>query len=109
MVPVLTEEERRQNLDKAMRIRKERSEIRASLKAKRMSIEEFFELADNGNEAARGMRVEALIRSMPNYALPRTQQLMKRLRISSSRRVKGLGKHQRNGLVEALGGKKHEA
>lgn len=104
MVPKLTAEQRRAALDKGMQIRLKRAEYKAKLKNGLMSVEQFFELADSGEQAASGMRVESLIRSMPGYAVPRTEQLMKRLRISASRRVKGLGYVQREGLINALGG-----
>lgn len=104
MVPKLTAEQRRAALDRGMQIRLKRAEYKAKLKNGLMSVEQFFELADSGEQAASGMRVESLIRSMPGYAVPRTEQLMKRLRISASRRVKGLGYVQREGLIKALGG-----
>lgn len=104
MVPKLTAEQRRAALDKGMQIRIKRAEYKAKLKNGLMSIEEFFELAGGGDQAASGMRVESLIRSMPGFAAPRTQKLMKSLRISTSRRVQGLGYIQREGLIEALGG-----
>ncbi|MFR4151337.1 MAG: integration host factor, actinobacterial type [Collinsella sp.] len=108
MVPKLTAEQRRAALDKGMQIRIKRAEYKAKLKNGLMSIEQFFELADGGDQAASGMRVESLIRSMPSFAAPRTQKLMKSLHISTSRRVQGLGYIQREGLIEALGGGRRE-
>lgn len=108
MVPKLTAEQRRAALDKGMQIRIKRAEYKAKLKNGLMSIEQFFELADGGDQAASGMRVESLIRSMPGFAAPRTQKLMKSLHIRTSRRVQGLGYIQRDGLIEALGGGRRE-
>lgn len=108
MVPKLTAEQRRAALDKGMQIRLKRAEYKARLKNGLMSIEQFFELADGGEQAALGMRVESLIRSMPGYAVPRTETLMKSLHISATRRVKGLGYIQREGLIKALGGGRRE-
>lgn len=104
MVPILTEEERRQNLDKALKARRERAEVRTKLANGEMSVDDVFRLADAGNEAILRMPVESLIRSLPGYALSRTQKLMKRLRIAQSRRIRGLSKRQRNELLKALGG-----
>lgn len=104
MVPKLTAEQRREALDKGMQIRLKRAEYKVKLKYGIMSIERLFDLADGGDQAASGMRVESLIRSMPGYAAPRTQKLMKSLHISATRRVKGLGYIQREGLIKALGG-----
>ena len=104
MVPNLTAEQRRAALDKGMQIRCKRADYKVKLKYGIMSIEQFFELADGGEQAALGMRVESLIRSMPGYAVPRTETLMKSLHISANRRVRGLGYVQREGLIKALGG-----
>lgn len=108
MVPILTEEERRQNLDKALKARKERAEVRAKLASGEMSVDDVFKLADDGNEAILRMPVESFIRSLPGYALSRAQKLMKRLRIAQSRRIRRLSKRQRNELLAAIGGN-HEA
>lgn len=104
MVPILTEEERRQNLDKALKARRERAEVKTKLASGEMSVDDVFKLADDGNEAILRMPVESLIRSLPGYALSRTQKLMKRLRIAQTRRIRGLSKRQRNELLKALGG-----
>lgn len=109
MVPILTEEERRQNLDKALKARRERAEVRAKLASGEMSVDDVFRLADDGNEAILRMPVESLIRSLPGYALSRAQKLTKRLRIAQSRRIRGLSTRQRNELLEALGGNSDEA
>lgn len=108
MVPILTEEERRQNLDKALKARRERAEVKTKLSSGEMSVDDVFRLADDGNEAILRMPVESLIRSLPGYALSRTQKLMKRLQIAQSRRIRGLSKRQRNELLAVLGGN-HEA
>lgn len=104
MVPILTEEERRQNLDKALKARRERAEVKTKLASGEMSVDDVFKLADDGNEAILRIPVESLIRSLPGYALSRTQKLMKRLRIAQTRRIRGLSKRQRNELLKALGG-----
>lgn len=52
MVPKLTAEQRRAALDKGMQIRIKRAEYKAKLKNGLMSIEQFFELADGGDQAA---------------------------------------------------------
>lgn len=108
MVPILTEEERRQNLDRALKARRERAEAKTKLASGEMSVDDVFRLADDGNEAILRMPVESLIRSLPGYALSRTQKLMKRLRIAQSRRIRGLSKRQINELLAVLGGN-HEA
>ena len=108
MVPVLTQEQRHEYLDRALQARRERAEIRAKLKTGEMSIDDVFDLADEGNEAVRRMRVAALISAMPHYAKTSTEKLMKRLRIADNRCIRGLSNRQRNELLAALKGKKHD-
>ena len=104
MVPTLTNDERRANLDKAMQVRSERKTIRDSLKAGVCSIGRVLALADNGCAAAANMRVKQLISAMPGYGFSMTQQAMRNLRIAESRRVRGLGPKQRAALLELFGG-----
>lgn len=104
MIPNLTDDERRKNLDKAMQLRQMRAAIRKRLKSGEMSIEAFFALADSGSEAASGMRAKLLVSAMPKVGFASTQRIMKALGISEERRVRGLGSRQREMLVGLFGG-----
>ena len=98
MIPKLTTEQRHAALDKGMQIRHQRAEYREQLKKGALPLEKFFELADEGDQAAAGMRVKQMITALPGYA----EQLMKKLHIASSRKVKGLGRNQRANLLSTL-------
>lgn len=50
------------------------------------------------------MKVFTLIKAVPGYGFSRTQQTMRKLHISESRRLRGLGANQRTALVELFGG-----
>ena len=102
MIPKLTTEQRHAALDKGMQIRHQRAEYREQLKKGALPPEKFFELADEGDQAAAGMRVKQMITALPGYAETRAEQLMKKLRIASGRKVKGLGKNQRANLLSTL-------
>ena len=102
MVPILTKEQRQENLAKGMQIRHQRAEYREQLKKGALPLEKFFELVDEGDQAASGMRVKAMIAALPGYAETRAEQLMKKLHIASSRKVKGLGRNQRANLLSTL-------
>lgn len=104
MIPNLTDDERRKNLDKAMQLRQMRAAIRKRLKSGEMSIEAFFALADGGSEAASGMRAKLLVSAMPKVGFASTQKIMKALGISEDRRVRGLGSRQRETLIGLFGG-----
>ena len=48
------------------------------------------------------MCVKQMITALPGYAENRADALMKKLRIASGRKVKGLGKNQRANLLSTL-------
>lgn len=104
-VPELTGEQRRENLEKAARIRAKRAELRRFIKAGATSIEQVFTLADDGAPEAANMRVTQLVSAMPGYGFAKTRDLMASLGIATSRRVKGLGARQRAALLDVFGGR----
>ena len=50
------------------------------------------------------MKVSALLESMPGVGKVRAKQIMERLGIAESRRVRGLGANQRSSLEAECGG-----
>jgi len=102
MVPILTKEQRQENLAKGLEIRHTRAYYREQLKTGALPVEKLFALADEGDQAAAGMRVKAMITALPGYAETKAEKLMKSLRIASGRKVKGLGKNQRANLLSTL-------
>ena len=89
MVPILTKEQRQENLAKGMQIRHQRAEYREQLKKGALPLEKFFELADEGDQAAAGMRVKQMITALPGYAETRADALMEKLRIRAWARTSG--------------------
>jgi ribosomal protein S13 len=51
------------------------------------------------DEAVGKMRVSAVLESMPGVGKVRAQRIMEKIGISASRRVRGLGTHQRAALT----------
>lgn len=102
-IPELTYEQRRANLDKAMKLRQERAEIRAELKDGTITMSDVLALRDIENEALLGMRVSSLLTAFPNVGLKRMQEVMRKCGISSSRRVRGLGIRQWKKLLAIFG------
>jgi hypothetical protein len=92
-LPPLTAEQRRAALEKAAASRRERAEVKNQLKASSLSIKEV--LAEGAsNEVIGKMRVVDLLQAMPGLGKVRATQLMERLGIAESRRVRGLGAKQ---------------
>ena len=97
--PRLSTEERNRALEQAKKSRQERAAMKRLLQSGAVSFREFLTTADK-NEALGKMRVIHLIESMPGYGKIRAQNIMDRYQISLTRRVKGLGKHQREALLK---------
>lgn len=55
MIPELTEEQRKANLEKAMKMRKERADIRAKLANGTYTVADVIYFADSHDKAAAGM------------------------------------------------------
>lgn len=97
-LPPLTPEQRKAALDKAAASRRERAEVKNRLKHSGASIQDVLAEGER-NEVIGKMRVSELLESMPGLGKVRARQLMARLNISESRRVRGLGAKQAAALV----------
>ena len=92
-LPQLTPEQRQAALDKAAASRRERAEIKNRLKHSGASILDVLREGQI-NDVIGKMRVIDLLQSMPGLGKVRARQLMERLSIAESRRVRGLGTKQ---------------
>jgi hypothetical protein len=101
-LPPLTPEQRQANLDKAAASRRERAEVKNRLKHSGASILDVLEQGQ-ANEVIGKMRVLDLLQSMPGLGKVRARQMMERLGISESRRVRGLGVNQISALEREFG------
>lgn len=103
-LPSLTAKEREAALAKAAAARAFRSQIKLKLKAGSLSVGEVIEAS--GQEAAVGrLKVSDLLEALPGIGKVRATLIMSELGIAPTRRVRGLGIHQRRSLVEYLGQK----
>ncbi len=92
-LPELTPEQRQAALDKAAASRRERAEVKNRLKHSGASILDVLR-EGQVNDVIGKMRVIDLLQSMPGLGKVRARQLMERLSIAESRRVRGLGTKQ---------------
>ncbi|MEU3710018.1 MULTISPECIES: integration host factor, actinobacterial type [Streptomyces] len=102
-LPPLTPEQRAAALEKAAAARRERAEVKNRLKNSGVTLHEVIE-AGQGNEVIGKMKVSALLESLPGVGKVRAKQLMERLGISESRRVRGLGSNQIAALEREFSG-----
>lgn len=95
----LTPEQRSAALEKAFRARQARAEVKSALKSGSTDLAAVLKKAD-GDEALAKMRVVDLLRSLPGVGDRRAEAAMEEVGIAVSRRIKGLGVHQRTALLE---------
>jgi hypothetical protein len=96
-LPVLTDEQRKQALEKAAEARRKRAELKGQLKSGKLSLTDV--LSRQGDDTVGKMKVSAVLEALPGVGKVRARKIMERLDISASRRVKGLGPKQREALL----------
>jgi hypothetical protein len=99
--PKLTSDQRQEALKKAIQVRRQRAELKQKLKRGELGLEEVLE--KRGDKVIGGMRVSALLEALPSVGKVRSRRLIKQIGISPTRRVQGLGPHQREQLLNELG------
>ncbi|WP_269928175.1 integration host factor, actinobacterial type [Kocuria massiliensis] len=99
----LTDQERAAAREKAKQSRQIRATAKQALKNREITISEFLQRAD-ADEALQRIRVEDMLKSLPSIGDVRAAAIMRELRIAPSRRLRGLGAHQRKNLIEYLEG-----
>lgn len=99
----LTDEERASARVKAARSRQVRAEAKRALKKREIGVAEFLDRA-SGEEALQRIRVEDMLKALPSIGEIRARSIMEELRIAPSRRLRGLGTHQRTSLIAYLEG-----
>ena len=102
-LPQLSPEERTRALEKAAKARKERAELKNRLKHGSTNLTEVLKEGQSDSVVGK-MKVSALLESMPGVGKVRAKQIMERLGIAESRRVRGLGANQRTALEHEFGG-----
>jgi hypothetical protein len=96
-LPPLSPEDRAEALAKAARARKERAEVKNRLKRGATTLSEVIKEGSTDDVIGK-MKVSALLESLPGVGKVRAKQIMERLGIAESRRVRGLGAKQRSAL-----------
>jgi ribosome recycling factor len=96
-LPQLTDEQRKQALEKAAEARRKRAEIKAELKSGKRTLKDL--LSKSGDDTVGKMKVSTVLESLPGVGKVRATKIMEKLDISASRRVRGLGAKQREALL----------
>lgn len=103
-LPPLTPEQRAAALAKAAEARRERAAVKNRLKHSNASLSEVIKEGQS-NDVIGKMKVSALLESLPGVGKVRAKQLMEKLNISETRRVRGLGTNQIASLEREFGAK----
>jgi hypothetical protein len=96
--PSLTPEQRQAALEKAAQARRVRAEVKEKLKMGSLTLGELFEQGDSDDTLAK-LKVVSVLESLPGVGKVRARKLMEELDISESRRLRGLGRNQREALL----------
>jgi hypothetical protein len=97
--PALTPEQRQAALEKAAEARRQRAEVKAKLKQGSMCLEDLLDQGSR-DEALAKLKVVSVLESLPGVGKVQARRIMEELDISESRRLRGLGRNQREGLLE---------
>lgn len=96
-LPVLTDEQRRKNLEKAAAVRKERKVLLDLVRDGSVTFEQA-----SADPRYWRIPVVRLLIAVPGIGKMKATQLMAQAGISPNRRVKGLGCRQRDYIIEHL-------
>jgi hypothetical protein len=97
--PELTDEQRAAALVKATAVRSARRVFKERVSKGELTLGEAITAA-KADDALAGIRVHDLVQCMPGVGPKRATALMEDIGISSARRIRGLGVHQVDALVE---------
>lgn len=101
-LPPLSPEQRTAALAKAAEARRERAVVKNRLKRSGASLSDVLKERDT-NEVVGKMKVSALLESLPGVGKVRARQIMERIGIAETRRVRGLGANQIAALEREFG------
>ena len=96
--PALTAEQRQAALQKAAEARRTRAEVKVKLKAGSIGLGELFDQGTRDDALAK-LKVVSVLESLPGVGKVQARRIMEELDISESRRLRGLGRNLREGLL----------
>jgi hypothetical protein len=102
-LPPLTPDQRAAALEKAAKARKDRAEVKNNLKRGAITLPSVLKQGQSDDTVGK-MKVSALLEAMTGVGKVRARQIMERLGIAESRRVRGLVANQRTALENEFGG-----
>jgi hypothetical protein len=98
VLPTISDEQRRAALAKAAEIRRARAELKEQLKSGKTTLTAVLDRAES-DEVVGKLKVSAVLQAMPGIGKVKAAQIMDKLKIAESRRLRGLGDQQRRALL----------
>lgn len=95
----LTPSQRAEALEKAAAARRVRAAVKHDLRTGASSLRDVLDKS-KADEALGKLRVSALLEALPGIGKVRSTQIMEEIGIAGTRRLRGLGMHQRRALLE---------
>ena len=99
MLPEMTDEQRAAALARAGEARRIRAEIKHLLKTGSLTFSDVLDRAADDSLVA-NTKVKVIIASMPGMGKVSTEKLVEEIGIADGRTLRGLGKNQREQLLE---------
>ena len=96
--PTLSDEQRAAAREKALVARQQRARLKEDLKAGVVSLAEVFARAVD-DEGVAGTKRLVILQSLPAVGKVKARRTMDTIGIAHSRRVRGVGEHQREKLL----------
>jgi hypothetical protein len=97
----MTDEQRAAALERAAEARRVRAEIKQLLKTGSLTLPDVFERAEE-DDLVGGIKVSALVVSMPHMGKVKAKRLLEDLGIADNRRLRGLGSRQKAALLDSF-------
>jgi hypothetical protein len=101
-LPSLTPEQRAAALEKAAAARQVRADVKARLKTSDLALADVLSRSTDDEVVAK-LRVVDLLQAMPGVGKVRAEEIMQRIGIAGSRRLRGLGAKQVSALLAEFG------
>ena len=98
-IPKLSEEELQAARRAATEARRTRAQFKSQVRLGSLSIAEALDLAMKDDVLAH-IKVIDLLKTQRRIGHVRAVEIMEKLSIASTRRIRGLGKHQIDGIIE---------
>lgn len=97
----LTAEQRAEALKKATAARTVRAEAKEQLRTGKTTVSKVIARGET-EEAISRLKVTDLIEAVPGIGSVKAQRIMEEIGIAATRRIRGLGAHQKKALIDRL-------